>query len=277
MHETQPRGHDARRNGKQAHCHDVANQSSIHPQPHGGTQRCSLGGKSVSVSVSVASEFEMDKDTVLCGDGCVCSTARGVVDACRVCLVGTVMHTPVFGRLEVLHQAAMCVSMDGSIAHILQPCAGECHTPSESGDDDERKRGDITMPPEMPASSMASGRYCSDFLRMFSRVGKLRVLPPGHVLLPGMVDCHFHAPQWPLMGRGMNLPLAEWLQKHAFPAERACADLAYATRLYNALVPALCARGTTTALFFATIHLDATKALVDACLAHGLRGFVGKV
>jgi guanine deaminase len=35
--------------------------------------------------------------------------------------------------------------------------------------------------------------------------------------------------------------------------------------------------GTTTAMYFATIHVDATCALADACVAVGQRAFVGKV
>ena len=54
-------------------------------------------------------------------------------------------------------------------------------------------------------------------------------------------------------------------------------DLAYAEAVYDGLVPALLAQGTTTALYFATIHEAASLALARACLAHGQRGFVGLV
>ena len=62
-------------------------------------------------------------------------------------------------------------------------------------------------------------------------------LPPDHYLLPGFVDTHVH-------GR---------------------------------LVDDLLAGGTTTALYFATIHQEATRLLVDLCLEKGQRALVGKV
>ena len=38
-----------------------------------------------------------------------------------------------------------------------------------------------------------------------------RVLGPDTVLVPGFIDLHIHAPQWPQLGTGYDVPLDEWL------------------------------------------------------------------
>ena len=52
-----------------------------------------------------------------------------------------------------------------------------------------------------------------------------------------------------------------------FPLEARYADLGLRQRVYESLVDALLANGTTTALYFATIHLAATRVLADICLS----------
>lgn len=47
--------------------------------------------------------------------------------------------------------------------------------------------------------------------------------------------------------------------------------------LYTRLVKRLLRNGTTTALYFATIHLEASKILADICYGIGQRGYVGKL
>ncbi|WP_245445696.1 amidohydrolase family protein [Metarhizobium album] len=54
-------------------------------------------------------------------------------------------------------------------------------------------------------------------------------------------------------------------------------DHAFARRAYRLLVDDLIANGTTTALYFATIHQDATRILADTCLERGQRALIGKV
>ena len=107
--------------------------------------------------------------------------------------------------------------------------------------------------------------------------GRLLLLGAGQYLLPGMVDLHIHAPQWPQLGKALHLPLYDWLQQCTFPLEAKYKDVDFAETVYNSLVDTLVANGTTTALYFGTIHLEATKRLADICLARGQRGLVGKV
>ncbi len=102
-------------------------------------------------------------------------------------------------------------------------------------------------------------------------------LPEGMIVLPGFVDTHIHAPQYPQLGQALDVPLEIWLGKYTFPLEAQYADLDFARPRYTALVDDLIANGTTTALYFATVHLDATKLLADICAAKGQRALVGKV
>jgi guanine deaminase len=69
----------------------------------------------------------------------------------------------------------------------------------------------------------------------------------------------------------------DWLNKVTFPNEAKCEDTEYATMLYTRLVKRLLRNGTTTALYFATIHLEASKILANICSSLGQRGYVGKL
>jgi guanine deaminase len=114
-------------------------------------------------------------------------------------------------------------------------------------------------------------------LMAFSDSGRLIALADDQVLLPGLVDLHVHAPQFPQLGTALDLPLEDWLQAHTFPLESRYEDVGFAEGVYTRLVETLLANGTTTALYFATIHLPATQRLAEICLALGQRGLVGRV
>ncbi|MDW3212402.1 MAG: amidohydrolase family protein [Ilumatobacteraceae bacterium] len=103
------------------------------------------------------------------------------------------------------------------------------------------------------------------------------MLDADHVLLPGMVDTHLHAPQWPQLGVGLDLPLERWLFEYTFPLEARFADVEYSTKVWAQMVPALLRHGTTTAVYYGSIHEDATTALAEVCIRHGQRAFVGRV
>lgn len=59
--------------------------------------------------------------------------------------------------------------------------------------------------------------------------------------------------------------------------ESSFADLAKARRIYTRVVSRTLAHGTTTACYYATVHVPATNLLSDICLAKGQRAFVGRV
>ena len=102
-------------------------------------------------------------------------------------------------------------------------------------------------------------------------------LAPGQFLLPGLVDLHIHAPQWPQLGKALDVPLEIWLQRYTFPLESRYADIAYAEGVWRSMIEGLLANGTTTALYFATIHLPASQRLAELCLDYGQRALVGRV
>ncbi len=109
------------------------------------------------------------------------------------------------------------------------------------------------------------------------RQGRVQRLPAGSLLLPGLVDLHNHAPQWPHLGKALDVPLEVWLNDYTFPLEARYRDLSFASTVYGSLVDAMIANGTTTAVYFGTVHLPATQLLVDICLSAGQRAVVGKV
>lgn len=105
----------------------------------------------------------------------------------------------------------------------------------------------------------------------------VHALSPTQLLMPGFADLHVHAPQWPQMGRALDLPLRDWLEQRTFPLEARFADPAFAAPVYDEMVRALLANGTTTAVFFATIHEESSLLLARTCLHYGLRAHVGLV
>lgn len=158
-------------------------------------------------------------------------------------IAGTALHTPTRGRFEALEDVLILVDAIGRISEIL--------------------------PRDHP-------RF-AEIKAQAERQGNLTELQEGQFLLPGLVDLHIHAPQWPQLGKALDAPLEVWLQRYTFPLESRYADLSFAREVYFALVETLLANGTTTAVYFATIHLEASLALAEICLAKGQRAFVGKV
>lgn len=98
-----------------------------------------------------------------------------------------------------------------------------------------------------------------------------------HLIIPGLVDLHVHAPQFPLRGLGMDMELLEWLDMNTFPEEAKFADLEYADRAYDLFVEDVRKGPNTRACIFATCHVQATDLLMEKLEASGLNTYVGKV
>ncbi|XP_072904646.1 guanine deaminase [Hemitrygon akajei] len=106
----------------------------------------------------------------------------------------------------------------------------------------------------------------------------VRVLRPRQeFFIPGLVDTHIHAPQYPNMGCCLDLQLLQWLVKYTFPTETKFKDLKFAEDVYTKVVKRTLRNGTTTACYFATIHTDSSLKLCDIIDKFGQRAFVGKV
>lgn len=99
----------------------------------------------------------------------------------------------------------------------------------------------------------------------------------GEYILPGFIDLHVHAPQWAQAGTALDLPLYDWLNTYTFPIESKFSDMNFAQTVYEDLVKTLLANGTTTALYFASIHKESSLLLAQICAQLGQRGLVGKV
>lgn len=97
------------------------------------------------------------------------------------------------------------------------------------------------------------------------------------LIMPSFVDMHLHAPQYPMLGMGMDLPLLDWLNTYTFKTEARFADNAYARRVYRQLADDLITGGTTRVCVFSSLHTDATFILMEELERAGVTGCVGKV
>ena len=151
----------------------------------------------------------------------------------------TIMQTPTIGELEVRRDVVVTIGDDGRIASIEPAAADDPRAPADAGVD--------------------------------------VALPDSVVVLPGLVDTHVHAPQWPQLGTGLDLPLETWLQERTFPLERRLTEPGFAAEVWPSLVGTLLAHGTTTATYYATIDVETTTMLAETCADLGQRAFVGRV
>lgn len=156
---------------------------------------------------------------------------------------GTAFHTPAGGSLEVLENCAIAVDEKGTIEAVVFP------------DDDSHAALIDSAKQSQVLHQLASDEY----------------------LIPGLIDLHIHAPQWPQLGKALDAPLELWLQEYTFPLEASYSDHQFAYEIYDDLVQSLLAHGTTTAVYFGTVDLKANLILAQSCMRHGQRALVGKV
>lgn len=161
----------------------------------------------------------------------------------KLVVIATAFHTPIRGQLEVLRDHAIAVDAQGKIDRVVNP---------------------------------ESDEY-SSLLNAANDRGVLHRLDDKEYLIPGMVDLHVHAPQWPQLGKALDAPLEQWLEKYTFPLEAKFSDHEFARLVYDDLVKSLLAHGTTTAVYFGTVDLEANVILAQTCLKFGQRALVGKV
>ena len=80
------------------------------------------------------------------------------------------------------------------------------------------------------------------------------------LIMQSFVDMHLHAPQYPMLGMGMDLPLLDWLNTYTFRTEARFADPDFARRTYRRLASDLITNGT-----------------MEELERAGVTGYVGKV
>ncbi|WP_108945751.1 guanine deaminase [Shewanella halifaxensis] len=161
----------------------------------------------------------------------------------KFAVLGQFFHCPIKGDFEYAKKALIQVDNNGTIVSVMTEADVEFQTQ----------------------------------VSFFSSKSKLIELSSSQYLMPGMVDLHVHAPQFPQAGKGLDLPLYDWLQDYTFPLEAKFADMDFTKQIYPSLVKSLLANGTTSAVYFATIHKDSSVELARECLKQGQRGYVGKV
>lgn len=103
------------------------------------------------------------------------------------------------------------------------------------------------------------------------------------IILMSQLDTHIHASQYPNAGIFGSSTLLEWLKKYTFPMEKSFGGEngktapPQAYTVYNKVISRTLSHGTTTASYFATIHVPATNLLATLCHRRGQRAFVGRV
>ncbi|KAI5782761.1 hypothetical protein EDC01DRAFT_664850 [Geopyxis carbonaria] len=151
---------------------------------------------------------------------------------------GTFIHTPSTTSLTILKDTSIFVDGDGKIAHIA---------PSS-----------LKFPDGWEFAPIVQATAHQFFF-------------------PGFIDTHIHASQYPNAGIFGNSTLLDWLETYTFPMESALSSCPKAHTVYSRIIARTLSHGTTTASYFATIHVDSTNVLADLCLAAGQRAFIGRV
>jgi guanine deaminase len=104
-------------------------------------------------------------------------------------------------------------------------------------------------------------------------------------LIPGFIDTHIHASQFPNVGVGLGVPLLKWLDKYTFKLESqftidptdSTRAIELANLVYSQVILKTLSNGTTCASYFTTIDPTTTNIFADLLLEYGQRGFIGKV
>ena len=152
---------------------------------------------------------------------------------------GSFFHTPEYGKMEYLEDALIEVDSQGIIQRM--------------------------------------GPADAQLIASYRESGKLVELGEGRCGLPGFVDIHVHAPQWPQAALALDEPLYVWLDQRTFPLESKFADLDFANKVYSNLVNHLIARGTTTTVYMGSANLESSVLLAQICADQGQRALVGKM
>lgn len=163
-------------------------------------------------------------------------------------VLGSLFHTPEYGSFELLERALVELDDAGFIERVTLP--------GDAGYDER----------------VAAARAADEL-----DPGSLLELTDGRYGLPGFVDLHVHAPQWPQAGVALDEPLDVWLDQRTFPLEARFSDPFFAHGVSLDLAETFLSRGTTTALYFGSAHLEGSWELARACTEAGQRAVVGKV
>ncbi|KAG9658406.1 guanine deaminase, partial [Aureobasidium melanogenum] len=175
----------------------------------------------------------------------IMSTTNGNVSE-KTIYLGAFAHCTSLQEVDICEAGAIGVDSDGKIAFI------------------ERDIGDI------PAYKLRERKDGWE-------KAKIVQIQDQGFFFPGFIDTHIHASQYPNSGIFGKSTLLDWLNTYTFPLESSFTDLEKARRIYARVVNRTLSHGTTTACYYATVHVEATNLLSDICLSKGQRAFVGRV
>ena len=99
--------------------------------------------------------------------------------------------------------------------------------------------------------------------------------PGGVAIFPGLIDCHTHLPQYPVVARGQS-ELLPWLRENIFPIEREFTG-PKAREEAPQFFHELARHGTTTAMVYSAIYEESCHAGFEAAEKSGLRVILGKM
>lgn len=170
---------------------------------------------------------------------------------------GTFVHAPNLGQIELLIDTVIGVDPTGTIDFI------------ESGVE--------------PGDSPLYEAVAQNISEKYRESKNVRAVHLGsnssRFVVPGFIDTHIHASQYPNSGFGLGRPLLDWLNEYTFPLESRFSkdNIKEVTEIYNAVIHRTLSCGTTTALYYTTIDLPTSKLFAELALSQGQRAFVGLV
>lgn len=173
----------------------------------------------------------------------------------------TLVHTPKLGEIEILVDYLLGVNEDGVI-DFLKPYRDGSASPTEF------------FKQEASKEKLKLDHEHFRFVDLSTDVCLF--------LVPGFIDTHIHASQYPNIGIGSELPLLDWLKDYTFELESKFTSenrdkLDFAKEVYQKVIAKTLANGTTCASYFTTIDTETTNLFADLLVKNGQRGFVGKV
>lgn len=168
---------------------------------------------------------------------------------------GTFIHTPTADNLEILENTLVGVNSKGEIDYI------------------NRNYGGATI-------EEAISTYKKDTSADHPDIRVIDVSnDPSKFFVPGFVDTHIHASQYPNVGIGLESLLLDWLAEYTFPLEERIKEDNWDVMgdVYRKVIQRTLQNGTTCASYFTTIDERTSCRFAELCLQAGQRSFVGKV
>lgn len=164
---------------------------------------------------------------------------------------GTIVHTPDLGSLDVHVGARIGVDQKGTIVYV--ELEESQLSPLEEA---------LNFDKSLMAENVQVVDYSGDgFLKFF---------------VPGFIDAHIHAPQYPNCGVFGSSTLFDWLIKYTYPVEKQLRDPELARQVYEKVVQKTLENGTTCCAYYSTIHVEATNILADCAFQQGQRALIGR-